>query len=210
MPTIAGREEMYQHCRQAYEEQGCGPHQLEFITEHGHHAVGMAWQAGGSKATGDYIHLTNDDCEPRPGWWQAAIEAVEAGNVPCPMVYGVDGTPQSPPVWGQVAPDWTPVHVMTVPFMSRAQWEKIQPLFTAHYFTDNFITDRAVAAGWPCVLRIGYAFTHLWAQHGRGAWLGSENARLDHDRPLYEQALAMVKAGEWNEPWPPNGGLGDL
>ena len=27
-----------------------------------------------------------------------------------------------------------------------------------------------------------------------------------HDRGFFEEAMRRVRAGEWNEPWPPNGG----
>ena len=204
MPTISGREVTYAKCRGAYEILGTGQHQLEFITERNHPTVGLAWQAGAVAASGDYIHLGNDDCEPRSGWWQPAIEAVDAGYLPSPQVYTAGGEPQGLPKWGEIAPDWTPVACALIPFLSRQQWEMIQPLFTAHYYTDNFITKRAQMAGWPCVLRTGYAFTHYWASPGRGAGM-SEADRMTFDERLYHQALAMVSAGQWNKPWPPRG-----
>ncbi len=201
IPTIPGREAVFTRVYAAYANDTYGPHSVEFIVERGHPTVGRAWQAGAEKAAGDYIHLTNDDCEPHPGWWHPAVEAVERGYVPAPQVYDRAGGPQSLPVWGSVASDWTPVHCGTIPFLGRSQWENIQPLFTAHYWTDQFITDRAQAAGWPCVLRTGYAFTHYWAQPGRGAGM-SEADRMAHDKALYRQALAKVEVGGWKEPWP--------
>jgi hypothetical protein len=205
IPTIHGREEVYARCRAAYERTCDGLCELEIITEREHAAVGLAWQAGAAAAGGDFIHLGNDDCEPHAGWLEAAMEAVAAGFLPSPQVYDAGGYPQGLPVWGAVAPDWTPVSCALIPFMSREQWSKIQPLFTAHYYTDNFITDRAAAAGWPCVLRTGYAFTHWWAQPGRGAGM-SESNRLASDERLYQRALAMAARDEWSEPWPPDGG----
>lgn len=205
IPTISGREEVYSRCHNAYRALRAGPHELEIIAEYGHKSVGLAWQAGAMKATGDYIHLGNDDCEPRDGWWRYAIEAVEMGCLPSPQVYTADGIPQGLPVWGSVAPDWSVVTCCLIPFMSRVQWERIQPLFTAHYYTDNFITERARQAGWPCVLRTGYAFTHWWAQPGRGAGM-SESDRMTSDERLYQHALAEVAAGRWEAPWPANGG----
>ena len=78
------------------------------------------------------------------------------------------------------------------------------PLARIHYYSDNFLTDRARAAGWPCVLRTGYAFTHHWAQARRGAGM-TQDQRMEHDRGLYEQATKMCEAGQWTEPWPPGG-----
>lgn len=61
-----------------------------------------------------------------------------------------------------------------------------------------------MAAGWPCRLRTGYAFTHHWAQPGRGAGM-AEGDRMEYDGMLYKRASAMVQRGEWDKPWPPGG-----
>jgi Glycosyl transferase family 2 len=212
MPTIPGRETIYSRCARTYLELERADREtadvtLEFITEQDHPTVGSAWQAGADKATGDYIHLTNDDCEPRPGWWRPAVEACDAGFLPSPMVYAPDGTPQGLPQWGKIAEDWTPVTCAMIPFLSRKQWEQVQPLLLTHYHSDNWVTWRAGQGGWPCRLRTGYAFTHHWAQPGRGAGM-SEGDRMAHDERLYHQALLMAQAGQWVKPWPPGGTLG--
>lgn len=203
MPTVDGREVIVKRVLRAYAHWTEEP-QIEILLEKNHPTVGCAWQAGAERATGDYIHLGNDDCEPREGWWQPAVEACDAGFLPSPMVYDPTGYAQSLPEWGKVAGDWTPVHCAMIPFMSRAMWEKIRPLFTGHYHTDNFITDRAFMAGWPCRLRTGYAFTHYWAQPGRGAGM-EEGQRMAYDQRLYRQALTMAQEGTWEKPWPPGG-----
>lgn len=206
IPTVPGRELVFERVLKAYERSSM-PIGLEIIVERDHPTVGCAWQAGAAKATGDYIHMGNDDCEPWPFWWVPAVEACQAGYVPSPMVRNAEGYPQSLPTWGEVADDWTPVECMTIPFMSREQWEKIQPLLLSHYYSDNFITDRAAAGGWPCVLRLGYAFTHYWASARRGAGMSTQGERDAYDKELYKQALGKVVAGEWSEPWPPGGRL---
>jgi len=204
LPTIRGREEVFSRVRDAYLSQFYDGHAVELLTEHGHPTVGCAWQAGAERCRGDYIHLGNDDCLPAQGWHRPAVEAVERGFLPSPMVYAPDGYPQGLPVWGVVGDDWTPVSCCLIPFISRDQWTMIQPLFTGHYHTDNFITERAAAAGWPCCLRTGYAFTHFWAQAGRGAGM-SEGERMVYDENAYRHAAEMVKAGTWDRPWPPGG-----
>src|SRR6266702_3998347 len=98
IPTIKGREKHYQRCLLAYMITG-GGFDLEIIPEFGHPTVGCAWQEGASKASGDYIHLTNDDCEPHAGWLAPVMEACDRGFLPGPAVYGPDGSPQYPPVW---------------------------------------------------------------------------------------------------------------
>ncbi len=170
--------------------------------EHDRPTCGLGWHMGAKRATGDYLHFTCDDIEPSAGWWEPAIEAVEAGYIPAPQVYGADGMPQSHPVWGQASPDWSQVYMTSLPFVSREQFAAIVPLLTCHYFTDDWFSFRAERAGWPTRLRAGYAFTHHWASVKRGAQCGSEAACMVNDEQLYQQARRMVEAGEWTEPWP--------
>lgn len=203
IPTVDGREEDFERCYSAYKPlQDCGD--AEIIVERNHSSCGLAWQAGTEKSSGDYIHLTCDDLEPKPGWHTAAIEAVEAGFIPAPRVYGPNGEPQYHPNYGGESPDWEPVHMTCIPFCSREQWERIRPLFTAHYYTDDFFTYRAQQAGWEPRVRHGYDFSHYWAQHKRGAGMG-QNERMYHDQNLFEEAKRKVESGEWAQPWPEAG-----
>lgn len=205
VPTVPGREERFEQTCAAYHDQAAGNYDLELLVEYGHPAVGCAWQAGAEKASGDYIHLTGDDTSPRPGWHAAAVEAVACGFVPHPQVYGVNGEPESLPAWGVVGEDWAPVSTTTIPFMSRAQWEKIRPLYLGHYYADDWVGYRARKSGFQPVLRTGYAFDHSWHQVLRGTPGMTEGSRLAYDRPLFEEAKAMDARGEWTAPWPPRG-----
>jgi hypothetical protein len=200
VPTVAGREDHLDRCVFSYNLHAAGQYELELVVENDRATCGLGWQLGVDRATGDYLHFTCDDIEPRPGWAVPAIEAIEAGFIPAPQVYGADGVPQSHPVWGQLSPDWTPVYMTSLPFVSREQYEAVQPLLTTHYFSDDWVSFRCEQR-WPTRLRIGYAFTHHWAQHKRGAGM-SEWDRMAHDEPLYQQARRMSEAGEWTEPWP--------
>ena len=202
IPTVPGREEFYERCVKAYREHTSG--EYEIVTEYDHPSVGLAWQAGAEKCRGDYIHLTADDIEPRPGWHAPAVEAVRLGFIPAPQVYDPSGMPQSHPLPGVVSPDWSPVQMSALPFCSRPQWEKIAPLLVCHYYTDDFFSWRAAQAGWRSRLRTGYSFTHWWAQHRRGAGM-SEPERMRHDAGLYQEARRRVEAGQWTEPWPEAG-----
>lgn len=205
IPTVPGREDHLERCTRAYAENATGNYDLDLIVEHGHATCGLAWQAGAGNARGAFIHLTDDDIEPLPGWHAPALEAVRRGYLPAPQVCDPDGNPQSWPQPGRLGDDWAPVHMTSLPFCSREQWEKITPLMVGHYFTDDFFSYRGRKAGWPCVLRAGYAFTHHWAQPGRGAGM-TQDERMAHDRQLYEQAVAMDGRGQWTRPWPPGGG----
>jgi hypothetical protein len=83
--------------------------------------------------------------------------------------------------------------------------QQIAPLLTCHYFTDDFFSWRGLQAGWQCRLRSGYAFTHWWAQHMRGAGM-TEHQRMCLDQQYFLQAQSLVLSGQWRHPWPPDGG----
>jgi hypothetical protein len=205
IPTVTGREDHFERCREAYRTRTAAPY--EILAELDHATCGLAWQAGAQRATGDYIHLTCDDLEPLAGWDTAAITCADAGSAPAPKVTDArNGALQSRPSWGQEFPDGIDTGMSLIPFLTRQMWEAVQPLFTAHYSTDTFISFRAREAGWIPVMCNGYAFLHHWAQVRRGANKGSDQIRMVHDEVLYEQAVAMVRAGTWDRPWPPDGG----
>ena len=101
-------------------------------------SCGAGWQAGLAHAKGEYIHLSDDDIVPQPGWHAPAIEAVECGFLPAPQVTDPRGYPQSRPQEGVFGKDWTPVDMSALPFASAEQMEKIAPLMICHYFTRRF------------------------------------------------------------------------
>lgn len=200
IPTVTGREDHYERCLAAYQDRTAA--ESEIITETDHATVGLAWQAGAERATGDYIHFSSDDLEALDGWDVAAVQASDAGIVPAPKVTDArTGELQSWPAWGREHADGIDAGFSAIPFLSRAMWEAVRPLLVSHYYSDNFISHRARAAGWPSLMVNGYAFRHHWAQHRRGAGMGQDE-RLAYDQGLYAQACAMVQAGEWREPWP--------
>lgn len=201
IPTVDGREDHYARCKAAYKQNTAGC-DLEVVTERNHATCGLGWQAGAERATGDYLHFTCDDIEAAPGWAQPAVDALEKGFQPAPRVTDPSGTPQYRPAWGTEWPDWTPAEISILPFITRDLWENaVRPLFTGHYYTDDFISWRAREAGYEVRVRTGYSFTHHWAQHRRGAGV-TEPQRMEHDARLFSQAQMMVRRGEWTRPWP--------
>jgi glycosyltransferase involved in cell wall biosynthesis len=186
IPTIRGREEHFQRCLAAYGTNTTSD--FEIIVERDHPAVGPAWNAGAERATGDYLHFTADDLEPHPGWDVPALEAVERGALPAPRVINQRGGLDSCGLHGVEMEDWAVVPMSVVPFMSREQWAAIGPVLPIHYFTDNWISWRGARAGWSTVVRRGFAFTHHWAQHGRGAGM-TYDERMRHDQQAFLDAV---------------------
>lgn len=201
IPTVPGREDHFERCVTAYRERTRA--EFELILEYDHPTVGRAWQEGAEKARGDYLHLTCDDLEPLDGWDAAAMAAADAGSLPAPRVVNAStGARESRPVWGHEFADGVDCGISVIPFCSRGQWEKIGPLCTIHYYSDDFFSERGRQAGWPPLMCNGYSFRHHWAQHRRGAGM-TEAERMTHDQNIFYQAMSMVAIGQWDKPWPP-------
>lgn len=188
IPTIPGREVHFERCITAYQQRTVS--EFEILVEHGHPAVGPAWNAGAARARGDLLHFTADDLEPHEGWDVAADEAVQRGLLPAPRVVNAAGRLDSCGLHGVEMEDWARVPMSVVPFLPAALFEQIGPVLPIHYFTDNWISWRAARAGWDTRVRRGFAFTHHWAQHGRGAGM-TYDERMAHDRIAFLDAVRI-------------------
>lgn len=186
LPTIDGREEDLARCMAAY--QSTSPDARIYI-ERNYTSCGAAWLAGADHAAEDrfdYLHLTADDLEPHPGWLEAAIETVDAGFIPAPLVYNPDGSLQSAGLsgfgcWTGAYADWGFVEGTTVPFLRADMWKKIG-MIPVHYCSDLWVSHRGRQHGWETVVRTGMVFTHYNAMpgrdHGRAGPDTSEYLRL--------------------------------
>lgn len=198
VPTITGREHWFDRCFRAYCKNTTNV--LLFWPVRNEPTCGAAWNRGWAEQpwTGrhraDYVHMSADDLEPQPGWDVAAIEAVESGVLPCPLQTHADGSPFQ---WGRSqapVPDWSPTTATTLPFLPWALAEQILPGLDCHYYTDDMISWKAQRLGWGDVYREGYRFIHHLAPEGRGAGMGSADARMRHDLKIYEEAKAAFDA----------------
>ena len=185
VPTITGREHWLERFKVAYAAH-TEDYELIVVPNDGQ-PVGVGWQAGAEKATGKYLHLTNDDCEPLPGWWQAAVEVADRGETPAGPVLNSDGTVDSLGEWGERTerPDGTPTVLTRIPFCSMEQWELIGPMLPIHYFSDDWFSWRAIQAGVQPVICNQYRFYHYWAQEGR------VDARMAADGGAYHYAISQ-------------------
>lgn len=190
VPTIKGREDHYARCVAAY-QRTVPADQLQLITMRDYPTCGEAWNAGAEQATGDYLHFTADDLEPHAGWYRPAIGAVLQGSLPAPRIINPDGDLDYCGVHRQEMPDWAPVQMSVIPFMSRDQWQQIGPCLLIHYFSDNYLSWRGQLAGYPTVVRRRFAFTHYWAEPGRGAGM-TYMQRMEHDAKLFNAAVRRV------------------
>ena len=167
VPTITGREHWLKRCVTAYAET-TEDFELIVVPNDGQ-PVGVGWQKGADKAAGRYLHLTNDDCEPVAGWWQAAAAVADRGRTPAGPVLNADGTINSLGEWGENErrPDGTPTTMCRIPFCTLKQWQVIGPMLPVHYYSDNWFSWRARQAGIQPVIANGYKFIHHFAPEGR-------------------------------------------
>jgi hypothetical protein len=164
IPTIKGREHHLVRCLSAYAKAG---YDSEIIVERDHLTCGLAWAAGAKKATGEYIHFSADDLEPHEGWWQAAVECVNGGKLPCPRILSPDGSLESCGQWGQEMDEGVETNIARIPFLSREMWEKGDWIFSAQYYGDNWFWHRGQQLDIPTVICRDYLFTHYYASEGR-------------------------------------------
>jgi hypothetical protein len=171
IPTIRGREADLDRCIKAY--RATAP-DVRLYIERDRPSCGTAWIAGANRAaqTGfDFLHLTADDLEPHDGWLEAALETVEQGCIPAPLVHHPDGSLESAGLMdfgcytGPYA-DWMSIEGTTVPFLTTEMWDAIGMLDT-HYCTDLWVSHQGRRRGWETVIRTGMGFTHYNAQPGR-------------------------------------------
>lgn len=186
IPTVTGRETDLARCLDAYHERSV--HHIVVTTFKDFATCAEGWNTGGAAAAGDFLHFSADDLEPHEGWDIAAIEAVEAGSLPAPRIVNPSGALDYCGVHGVEMEDWARVQMSVIPFMPLDLWKKIGPIPAIHYYSDNLVSWRAAQAGWPTVVRRGFAFTHHWAQPGRGAGM-SYAQRMAHDEALFLAAV---------------------
>lgn len=166
-PTIDGREESLERCRTAYCETS---EDAEFLIVRNAPTCNQAWNIGIPETRGSYIHLTADDIEPFPGWWEAGIEWVERGFLPAPRILHTDGTLQSCGDGDWETDTGTVTELTRVPFFSREQMDTlgIYPIRPeGQYFGDAYVSHRGRLKGVPTVVVREMCFKHHFAQAGR-------------------------------------------
>lgn len=191
IPTIQGREHWLERVEDAYRRTAPD---ARIAVERNHPSCGAAWLHGAKwfetwlKDGFDYLHFGSDDLEPQDGWLEPAIEAVDAGFIPAPLVFHADGTLDSAGLvgFGQYRgsyEDWQLVEGTTVPFMTREMWERIG-MIPVHYTSDLWVSTIGRKHGWETAIRTGMRFTHHVAPEGR------DYSRVNADTQEYMRLVA--------------------
>jgi hypothetical protein len=172
IPTIKGREELFTQTIGAYKASKPSSVEFEFIKPSGYATIGEAWNVGALKATGTFTHLSADDVSPHDGWLDAAVNATNRGEWPCPRIINVDGSLHSCGTLGggmllPESADGTDVASSPFPFFRTERWIQIGPTPPIHYYADDYLGWRARSAGLlPTVCR-DYLLTHHEGTTGR-------------------------------------------
>lgn len=182
IPTISGREEWLERTLRAYAD--LTTESTEILVELDHPACGPAWQSGGERARGRYIFMAADDLEPKAaGWEQVAMAVCDDDALPAPVIYNTDGSLQScGGSWGLLEPDGAATDFTRAPFMSREQWELVEPMLPVHYFTDNWVSWRALRHRILTRVVYGFDLVHHLAPEGRN------ESRMADDMNVFARA----------------------
>lgn len=164
IPTIEERAHWLSKCRTSY-HMTTGAVRTEVITIRDAPTCATAWNEGIAQAKGYFIHLTADDIEAHPGWWDAAQRC--EGYVPAPLILNTDGSLQSCGGAG-MQPDGSPTEMSRIPWATRELFQKIGPFpEDLHYYTDNWFSWAARKHGFESRVCHGYKFTHHLAPERR-------------------------------------------
>lgn len=186
IPTIKGREESYAQMVAAYRERTPG-HTLNIVTPRDFPNWAAACNEGMTRAKGKVFAFGSDDLEPLPGWADAMLGTLKAGEIPAPQLwnYVQDGPPVNEV---QDGPPGSITAFSRVVALTREMAEQIGPWPEMDYYTDNWVSDKARTLGIETRVTAGYGFIHHWHQVGRLDQPGWQNRSL----PQYNAERAKL------------------
>lgn len=168
IPTITGRENLLEQTVAGYRATA----DVEIIVVKNRKSCGEGWNAGASKASGDFLHFSADDLIPQAGWADAGIMAAEEGWWPSPRLLDPDGTIQSDGSMGggMLLPEHR--HIVKCvsspfPFMETRDWQDIGPCPPLHYYADDYLAAKAREIDLDVMAVPTYCFVHLGGTLGR-------------------------------------------
>ena len=201
-PTVTGREESLERCKESYTET-LKDHSVRFSIpvdcptwgEGVNEGIQSADEVYGFEMC-DFIHLTADDLEAHDGWFEAASNALSKGVYPAPMLMNPDGSVFS---FGHgdanmhdVSRDWKPTHTSVIPTITPLMWRMMGPMIPLHFFTDDYMSHRARQIGMNTVAIMDYKFTHHASEIHAGAGIGRDK-RMAIDQEAYQHYLRTGK-----------------
>jgi hypothetical protein len=183
IPTVDGREKSLARCLAAYES--TTPVEVQYLVFRNRPTCGIAWNEGIAQADGDFIHLSADDLEPQPGWYEAAWSKVNAGFLPAPRILKPDGSTESCGWDASEREDGQIAEFSRIPFAPKEWFWEMGPMLETHYMNDYFFGDLGRKIGIQTVIAREYLFVHHHEEVGR-------LDRLDEDWHAYNRALRKL------------------
>lgn len=158
IPTIPARADMLDECVRSLPWNGG---KIPFI-EHRSASCGEGWQLAGASAFAanqEFICLLGDDVLWRGGSLDCIL-ALKHKILPAPFLLAADDTPSLATPYMGDPQDGREVQNVPFPFLNRELWEAVQPIPPFNHYCDNWITERAIAAGYTPRLVAGYKLVH--------------------------------------------------
>lgn len=190
IPTCTGREDTLAKTLASYE---VSTNELRFHIVHDAETVGIGWNnaANSVEEPGDFIQLGCDDYLWHPGWDEAAIQCVQDGAMPSPLMLHPDGTTRF--AGRHTMAGNRRVMCSSVPFLSWEWWRLIGGrTIDLHYESDNWVSWALDFHGIPTTYCPGYALTEQ--QNRTGGW---RKRQSEGDRRRQDNAAAKELWSEW-------------
>lgn len=122
----------------------------------------------------------SDDMTPEKGWFEAVLPWLGKGII-APQVHDPRFSR-----WDASTADGTETRMSSFPIIAGEFLSSVFPLPPElHYYSDDLISDKARKAGIPTIAVPSCVIHHSFDERGRGAGMGSEEARMAHDRAIY-------------------------
>lgn len=187
IPTIEEREKAWASVGEIWRRETCQPIQVVPSWREGSWAAGLN-EVYETLGACDIFVCGSDDIYPDNAMWlPAVVDCLARNESPAPLMHD-----RGRLIYGgseQEVPNGTRTHMSNFPVLKGEWLSGVFPLDPdMHYFTDNEISDRLHKMGVPTVFVKDFVVRHTADERGRGAGMGSEQARMEHDRDLYERS----------------------
>lgn len=171
IPTMGRRADLLKHVTERYLE--TIPHENEIIVNDDDATIGAKTNALAKLATGDVWMFGVDDALPHPGWFEAGLEVLRAGQVPAARFLTPGGSPDGP---ADTLASGVVVKHTRLLFTFPDLWHRVGECIDANWRTDVDHSERIIEAGVQIVACQGFAFTHL---NGARDWQTAQGKMRD-------------------------------
>lgn len=189
IPSIRDRGEAWKEVGEKFQRHTCQPLTVEPGFRKGGWCDGLneTWE---KHQDADVFICGSDDMEPLDdNWLPPILRFLDEGKYPAPAMHNHDperGFWIYPGAWELDPVDGTPSKMSTFCVLKKEWLPRVFPLpSNFHYYGDDEIARRLRAIGVECVACPSSVIVHHMDPRGRGAGMGSEGLRMEHDREIF-------------------------